>query len=104
MYAICHIIYGHPHTQELADLFGPEELEEHGFEFLYSVDSDLVPGFIGVKLSEFDEASGSSRVSEIFPDATEEQKSEANKKIEALPEAIRKHVGSADNYLIWTID
>ncbi len=110
MYTICNPIYGYPYTRELAKLFGPDELEEHGFQFLYSGCSEIEPGFIGVELGEFNGGEApdfgatpysSSRDSEALPKATEEQKSEANKKIEALPEAIREHVGPVDNWLIW---
>lgn len=110
MYAIGYIIYGVPYSEDIDKLFdsdleneeGIEEVcpEDLGFEFVYSGNGYIRPGWCGVRLDTIDEC-GTQRVKDLILSPTEEQKQRALAKIADLPENIRKLCDEVDTYIIW---
>ena len=117
MYSIITVIYGIPLTQELeernSDLIDadPEEsdptihedMEEYGFEIMYTGSGNHTPGYCGVELSEFDECSDSYLpISEVAMVPTDEQKAEAHAKIEALDDRFKDLLPAVSVYFIFS--
>lgn len=105
-YAIANVIYGVPADEgvrEAADGLGDDcpELEDLGFEVMYSGSGSHMPGFCGVQLDSFDEC-GDFLLSTLTLVPTDEQRAEAETKLAALPEAIRKACKPVDVYVVWS--
>lgn len=100
MYSIGYVIYGVRLTEKANDLF--DDSSEH-FETVYNGGSDYISGWCGVKLGEFDicEDFPMSKLTTLQP--TENQKEEAKKLFDALPQKAKDAYGSTklDIWIVW---
>jgi len=105
MYTIGNIIYGIPITLQVAKAVeaSGEDWESLGFETLYvGYQTDFPPGYLGVRLGEFDECEGDFPLSRIMLSPSDEQKAEAEAKINMLSEEIKESMPSIDIYIVWS--
>lgn len=104
MYCIMTVIYGVPLNQKVYDEVENmgHEPEDLGMETLYSGAGDITPGYCGVELSTFDEATDMSLlVSSIKMVPDQKQINEANKLIAALPSKIQSMLPKPDVFIIF---
>ena len=104
MYSIVKIVYGSPLNQKAYDAMEKlgVEPEDIGCETLYSGGADVTPGYCGVELGEFDEATDMAlKVSSLNLKPSAAQIKEANDAIAALPSQVRKHLAKADVYFVF---
>lgn len=105
-YAVANVIYGVPADEDVREAVnnledGCLELENIGFEVMYSGSTPHMPGFCGVRLDSFDECGDFAlRTLTLVP--TDEQRAEAEAKVAALPEAVRKSCQPVDVYVVWS--
>ncbi len=103
-YAIANIIYGIPLTEEIheaANKHKDADIQDLGFETMYSGSAPFIPGFCGVLLCRFDECDDLA-VKDLVLVPTEKQMLEAKAKIKDLPAYIRKASKPVDVYLVWS--
>lgn len=112
-YAIGTVFFGIPLTAEIKEAVAKNEncevydldpsIFEDDFTMLYTQGDDL-SGYCGFKVTEFDEGADVQLVSDFVKpfQATAKQQINANKKIAALPEHVRKAALPVGLYLIWS--
>ena len=109
-YAIANIIYGVPADEDVQEAIDGlpadeegygTEMEDLGFEAMYSGSASHRPGFCGVRLDTFDEC-GDFALSTLVLAPTDEQRAQAEAKVAALPEAVRKACQPIDVYVVWS--
>lgn len=108
-YAICQVVYGVPITENLIKVMDDEELENVGFETLYTASGNYPPGYCGVPLFKFDECEDLIKWSDFTSQIevlTEDRKSMALDMFNDLPlevkEALKEDdIEGPDVYMIW---
>jgi len=112
-YAIGTVFYGIPLTKEIKEAVAEQEnldvsdldasFFEDQFNMLYTQGEGL-EGYCGFKITEFDETAEVQLVSDFVKPfkASPKQKSEADKKIKALPEHMHKAAPKIGLYVIWS--
>lgn len=114
MYAIAHLIYGHPLVTNDA---GPSprarwprvdaaiEDEVEGFLTYYSGAADETPAAFGIRLGHFDEACAFVPLSDIPLAPTDEQKAQYEAQFAALAPELQddlRSLGSPAVFLLWS--
>lgn len=109
-YAIGHIIYGIPFTSKISKTFNeyikanPDkeglELDDIGFEFVYSGSADYTPGWCGVQLDRITELNDCC-ISNLKLNPSEKESKEAIDKVAALPQCIKDVSFLIDTYIVW---
>lgn len=92
MYCKIEVIYGVPLNQKVYDAIENmnSEPEDFDMETLYSGGGDITPGFCGVVLDSFDEATDMALlVNNINMKPTQKQIADANNLLNALPHPLR---------------
>lgn len=118
MYSIQSIIYGVPITEAVSNYFMTRnDPEEYGFTTLYHGGASGFVGFCGVQLGEdLDECGNFTRIDQktiiqynvegkqqiALLNPTDEQKLEAQKKVDALSEELRSLCPAIGTYLIYS--
>jgi hypothetical protein len=105
MYAIATIVYGVPVDEKIDRLVHErsfEDLEELGWEILYSGSSNISPGFLGVELCDLPTIEDSTLVSTLRFAPTDEERARAQALIDAQPEEIKALLPPPDVYIIWS--
>lgn len=108
-YAICQVVYGVPITESLTKVMDDEELENLGFETLYTSSGNYPPGYCGVPIFEFDECEDFAKWSDFtsrIEGLTEDRKSMALDMFKELPlevkEALKEEgIEGPDIYMVW---
>lgn len=119
-YAYGEIIFGWAWTSELEEAIrelSDEQREELGmydyegrcstddanalgFKTYYSASGDDISGYLGVKLDNMPVYTA-RKMSEFKVTPTKKQREEVMKKIEHLPESLRKCLGKPDTWVVW---
>jgi hypothetical protein len=104
MYAIVDVIVGIPINQDVMDALEAlgMEPEDAGFETMYSGSAEITPGYCGVKLDGFDEASDSIDVSTLNLTPTKTQLAKATALVGALPAGVQDVAPKLAVYLVWS--
>ena len=106
-YSIQNIIYGIPLTQKINEFISDDEseesteLEDHGFESLYTSSGDYA-GYCGVTLAVLDECADYRPISEFNVKPTAKQKATAMKLVKALDPKIRKLAPKVGIYIVYS--
>ena|ERR1035437_7680600 len=103
MYAIVDVIVGVPMDKEVSDAFSKLDIEPdtRGFEMLYSGGSDICPGFCGVRLDGFDEASYFVDLSKLNMIPTPTQLAKAEAAFKGLPIEVQRVAQKVGVYFVW---
>jgi len=118
MYVIANIIYGTYKTKavdrlinELKDIAWDEgnfkevvgdEDEPFGYDEMYSGNSEITPGWLGVDLDQFDECAHGIDVSKLNTLPTDKQKKEAQDKFDALPQELKDIAPPIGIYIVFS--
>ncbi len=103
-YCIVNVIYGVPLNKEAYDEFENLGIDtEEVCTLLYSGGAEVEPGFCGVELDEFDEATDMAlQVSKLKMTPTPAQIKNAHAKIAKLPPTVRALLQPTDVYFIFS--
>ena len=104
MYCQVMIVYGSPLSEDIENILGTMGLEpkDVGYETLYTGGGSKTPGYIGVELDGFDEATEMAMlVSSLKMKPTAAQKAAARTKFNALPKEVRDRAKPLDVYFIF---
>lgn len=113
MYAMAHMIYGYPlvtNDQEpsprarLPRVDDALDEEMAGFLTYYSGAADETPAAFGIRLGRFDEACAFVPIAEIPLAPTEDQRTEFQRLLEALPSDLQgdlRGLGEPSVFLLW---
>jgi len=103
MYTIGHIIHGVPLTAKIEKIVeeAGQEPEDLGFTVLYSSSADETPGYLGVRLVEFDELENFP-LSKLTVQPTAKQRAAVQNKVDKLPPKIKKVLAKVGLWVIWS--
>ncbi len=117
-YAIGHIIYGIPYSDDIErniikheggissfDEFWDDdmvsaELDKLGFEFVYTGGCDVRSGWCGTQIDEIDEC-GNINIINLRLTPSDTQKQEVEDKFNKLPEHVKQAADPIGTYIVW---